>query len=124
VVSTALSSWYRQKYFLAAVLGSTLIISSLLFFIEYGYIHDGNRLIYLSGIGFLGAMNHQQELEQSAQEFQLKGYSFIDATAILTASIDKGLNGYYLKITSYVLAENIEVLAFLLVLRKVGSKFL
>ncbi len=122
-VNLVLLSWYRKRYFLAGVLSSTLVISGLIFLIEFGYSYHGSILGDIASTSVLWSLTHQQNLDQSAIKVQLAGYSIIDRTAILAAIIDKSTNGYYLKTASYLFAENIEVMAFLFVIRRVGANF-
>ena len=48
----------------------------------------------------------------------IQNYSFLDKVAITIASTDKSMDGNYSKTTSYLLAEDLEMIAFVFAARK------
>jgi hypothetical protein len=47
----------------------------------------------------------------------LDGYSAFELIAITLASADKNFDGYYSKVVSYMFAEDIEIMVFMLLFR-------
>lgn len=120
-VSGILQEWYRKKYLIYSVGLSASIIFGLIVLIEYGYAAHPGEVVSLKEITTVqGAQEHVRE---SVRQLTFKGYSIIDIFAITVASVDKTLQGFYLKSASFVLAEHLEVVAFMALARKSGTLF-
>lgn len=120
-VNDILQEWYKKKYLLYSVAFSGAIILGLIVLIEYGYGQHPSEIVSLREITtFQGAQDHVNE---SVRTLTLKGYSVFDAAAITAASVDKSLQGFYLKSASFVFAEHLEIIAFMLLARKSASLF-
>ena len=121
VVNQILQDWYKKKYLLYSVGFSASIILGLIVLIEYGYANHPTEIVSLREITTVqGAQDHVNE---SVKQLTLRGYSAFDAASITAASVDKSLQGFYLKSASFVLAEHLEVMAFMLLARKSASLF-
>lgn len=120
-VNSILQEWYRKKYLLYSVAVSASIILGLIALIEYGYANHPAEVVTLREITTVeDAQNHVNE---SVKQLALKGYPLLDAASITAASVDKTLQGFYLKSASFVFAEHLEVIAFMLLARKSASLF-
>jgi hypothetical protein len=53
----------------------------------------------------------------------VQNYSFLDKVAITIASTDKSMDGNYSRITSYLLAEDLETITLVFVARKRKNLF-
>jgi hypothetical protein len=115
-VNMILSEWYQRKYFLASAIATSAILASLALLTQYGYSHYGSRLVLLDVFNPDG-----RELDNALHPFE--NYSMLDKIAITAASIDKSLNGSYSRATSFLLAEDLEMLSFVLVVRKKKNLF-
>ncbi|HKU48453.1 MAG TPA: hypothetical protein VJP79_00760 [Nitrososphaera sp.] len=121
VVNEILQEWYRKKYLLYSVAVSASIILGLIVLIDYGYANHPDEIVSLKDITTMqGAQDHVNE---SVKQLTLRGYSVFDAAAITAASVDKSLQGFYLKSASFVLAEHLEIIVFMLLARKSASLF-
>ncbi|MCI0558986.1 MAG: hypothetical protein MN733_10860 [Nitrososphaera sp.] len=120
-VNEILRDWYRQKYLLYSVAVSGSVIMTIIVFIEYGYATHSEEIVSISELNTIQAA--QQHVDYSIRELGLKGYSILDAASITAASVDKSLQGYYLKSASFVFAEHLEVIAFMLLARKSATLF-
>lgn len=121
LINSSLSYWYRKKFFYISGIASLVILGTILGFIEYGHANYEDRLI---SVDF-----NQQEIEQSlgaltaSQQMQaklvenLRNYSPAEITAITLASADKSLGGYYSLAVSYMFAEDVEIMIFMLLFR-------
>jgi hypothetical protein len=121
LINSSLNYWYRKKFFYISGIVSLIILVSILGFIEYGHANYANRLITVEF--------NQQEIEESfgaltaSQQMQaklvenLQKYSPVEILAITLASADKSLNGYYSLAVSYMFAEDIEIMIFMLLFR-------
>ena len=78
--------------------------------------YHGSKLIMLNIFG-----SNDQELEKMLKPVQ--NYSFLDKVAITIASTDKSMDGNYSRTTSYLLAEDLEMIAFVFVARKRKNLF-
>lgn len=120
-VNDILKEWYKKKYLLYSVAISSSIVLGLILLIEHGYSAYPGEIVSLREITtFQGAQDHVNE---SVKQLTLKGYSVFDAAAITAASVDKSLQGFYLKSASFVFAEHLEVMAFMLLARKSATLF-
>lgn len=120
-VNEILQEWYRKKYLLYSVAVSASIILGLIALIEYGYANYPAEVVTLREITTMeDAQNHVNE---SVRHLALKGYPLLDAASITAASVDKTLQGFYLKSASFVFAEHLEVIAFMLLARKSATLF-
>lgn len=123
VVNTALALWYKKKFFYVSGMVSLFVLASILGLIQYGHAYYADRLITVQ--------LNEQELGQSLQVLSastseqmrsilvenLKRYSPIEIMAITLASADKTLDGHYAKVVSYLFAEDIEIMIFMLLFR-------
>ena len=119
-INSALSYWYRKKFFYISGIVSLFVLGSVIGLIEYGHANYADRLIRLEFT--------EQEVEESfgmlaANEMRatlvdnLRKYSPVELIAITLASADKSLDGYYSKLVSYMFAEDIEIMIFILLFR-------
>jgi hypothetical protein len=120
VINSSLNYWYRKKFFYISGIVSLIILGGILGFIEYGHANYADRLITVDF--------NQQEIEESfgalttSQQIQAKlvenlKYSPVEIIAITLASADKTLEGYYSMAVSYMFAEDIEIMVFMLLFR-------
>jgi hypothetical protein len=121
VVNQILQEWYKKKYLLYSVGLSASIILGLIMLIEFGYANHAAEIVSLKEISTV--FGAQQHVNESVRQLTLKGYSVFDAAAIMAASVDKSLQGFYLKSASFVLAEHLEVMAFMILARKATRLF-
>jgi hypothetical protein len=121
VVNQILQEWYQKKYLLYSVGVSASVILGLIALIEFGYTAHPDQIISLRDITTVyGAQEH---VSQSVRDLSMRGYSMLDIFSITAASVDKSLQGFYLKSASFVLAEHLEVIAFMVMARKASSLF-
>jgi hypothetical protein len=121
LINSSLNHWYRKKFFYISGIVSLVILGSILGFIEYGRVNYADRLITVEF--------NQQEIDESfgaltaGQQMQaklvdnLQKYSPVEIIAIMLASADKSLGGYYSLAVSNMFAEDIEIMTFMLLLR-------
>jgi hypothetical protein len=115
-VNVILSQWYRRKYFLISTMAISAILIILLVLMQFGYSY------YRSNLVSVNIFNLQdKQLEMSL--LPLKNYPSVAKVAIIVASTDKSLNGNYSKAISYLLAEDIEMMIFVLLARKKKNLF-
>ena len=120
-VNDILKEWYKKKYLLYSVGISASIVMGLILLIEHGYGSFPEEIVSLREITTIqGAQDHVNE---SVKQLTLKGYSVFDAAAITAASVDKSLQGFYLKSATFVFAEHLEIMAFMLLARKSSKLF-
>lgn len=121
VINSSLNYWYRKKFFYISGIVSLVILGSILGFIEYGYANYSDRLVTVDftqeeiGESF-GALTASQQMQTRLVE-NLQKYSTIEIIAITLASADKSLDGYYSLAVSYMFAEDIEIMIFMLLFR-------
>jgi hypothetical protein len=127
VINSALAIWYMRKFFYITGAISMFLLASLLFLIDYGYANHSDKLITMD--------MSQQEFEETlrllsgdallTQNFSdsLEKYSVLDIMAITLASADKNFDGYYSKIVSFMFAEDIEIMIFLMIFRSKKEVF-
>ncbi len=121
LINSSLNYWYRKKFFYISGIVSLILLGSILGFIEYGYANYADRLITVDF--------NQQEFEESfgaltaSEQMQAKlienlnKYSPVEIIAITLASADKSLDGYYSLTVSYMFAEDIEIMIFMVLFR-------
>jgi hypothetical protein len=121
LINSSLNYWYRKKFFYISGIVSLVILGGILGFIEYGYANYTDRLITVDFT--------QQEIEESfgsltaSQQMQanlienLRRYSPVEIIAITLASADKTLDGYYAIAVSYMIAEDFEIMIFMMLFR-------
>lgn len=120
-VSAMLKEWYSKKYLLYSVAISGSVIVAIIVLIEYGYTYHSDEIISIQNVySVVAAREHADE---SIKQMASRGLSLLDAAAIMAASVDKSLQGYYLKSASFVFAEHLEVMIFLLLARKSSTLF-
>lgn len=121
VINSSLNYWYRKKFFYISGIVSLVLLGSILGFIEYGYANYSDRLVTVDfteeeiGESF-GALSASQQM-QARLTANLQKYSPIEIIAITLASADKSLEGYYSLAVSYMFAEDIEIMIFMLLFR-------
>ena len=120
-VRSALQDWYRKRFVLYSLLASSGILLFIILFVEIGYQYHGDRIVSISELGTVDGA--QKQLSNSIGALKTLGYSWFDALSITIASVDKSLDGYYLKSANFILAENLEIMVFLVVMKKAGTKF-
>jgi hypothetical protein len=122
-VNAALRDWYSKRYVLYGLISSMAILLAILVLAEVGYAYHGDKVVSIwdmSDVGSIGAT--QSKLTASLNDLLAQGYSRLDALVITVASVDKSLDGYYLKSVSFILAEDIEILVFLILIRRIGLR--
>jgi hypothetical protein len=120
LINQSLMLWYRKRFFYISGMVSLFILGTILGFTEYGYANYSDRLITMDmsqedlqrSLNLLGANDLHGNLAKSLQR-----YSPFEIIAITLASADKSLNGYYAKLVSYMFAEDIEIMIFMLLFR-------
>src|SRR5581483_4773868 len=120
LINQSLMLWYRKKFFYISGMVSLFILGSILGFTEYGYANYSDRLITMDmnqqdlqrSLGMLDTNDLHSSLAKSLQK-----YSPVEIIAITLASADKSLDGYYAKVVSYMFAEDIEIMVFMLLFR-------
>jgi hypothetical protein len=121
VINSSLTYWYRKKFFYVSGIVSLILLGGILGFIEYGYANYSDRLI---AVDFtqeeieesFGALTASQQMQARLVE-NLREYSTIEIIAITLASADKSLGGYYSLVVSYMFAEDIEIMIFMMLFR-------
>lgn len=121
VINSSLNYWYRKKFFYISGIMSLVILGGILGFIEYGYANYSHRLITVDFTqaeleGSFGALTAGQLMQARLVE-NLREYSTIEIIAITLASADKSLDGYYSLAVSYMFAEDIEIMIFMMLFR-------
>ena len=122
-VNEALVGWYRKKHFIFALIASASVVATLILFVEYGYANHGNDLVPLTIDDSQSIQNFHFELSSSVKGLFSEHHSFVDVFAIMLASLDEAMNGLYVKASSYVFAEHLEILGFVAIVRKEGNIF-
>jgi len=123
VVNEALVGWYKNKHFIFVLIASASVVATLIFFAEYGYANHDKDLIPLTIDDSQSIQNFHFELSSSVKGLFSEHHSFVDVFAIMLASLDEALNGLYVKASSYVFAEHLEILGFVAIVRKEGNIF-
>ena len=121
VINSSLTYWYRKKFFYVSGIVSLILLGGIPGFIEYGYANYSDRLI---AVDFtqeeieesFGALAASQQMQARLAE-NLREYSPIEIIAITLASADKSLGGYYSLAASYMFAEDIEIMIFMMLFR-------
>jgi hypothetical protein len=121
LINSSLNYWYRKKFFYISGIVSLIILGSILGFIEYGHANYANRLITVEFNQkeieeSFGALTASQQMQAKLVE-NLQKYSPVEILAITLASADKSLDGYYSLAVSYMFAEDIEIMIFMLLFR-------
>ena len=121
VINSSLAYWYRKKFFYISGIVSLILLGGILGFIEYGYANYSDRLITLDFTQeeieeSFGALTASQQMQARLVE-NLSEYSPIEIVAITLASADKSLGGYYSLAVSYMFAEDIEIMIFIMLFR-------
>jgi hypothetical protein len=121
LINSSLSYWYRKKFFYVSGIVSLVILGSILAFIEYGQSNYSDRLIIVDLTHeeieeSLGALTADQQMQAKLVD-NLRKYSPVEIVAITLASADKSLGGYYSLTVSYMFAEDIEIMIFLMLFR-------
>jgi hypothetical protein len=88
--------------------------------VEFGYAFHSDKLISVDNKHHdIKAIYYaRMQFSSSLRMLASQGYSGFDTTTILLASVDKSLDGNYLRAVSFILAEDIEIMAFLFVIKR------
>jgi len=122
-VDSALRYWYSKRYVLFGIVGSMIVLGSIMVLADIGYLYHKDRIISIWELRSSNSIDDTRaRLTESIDSLRAQGYSQLDTTAIIVASVDKSLDGHYLQAVSFILAEDIELLAFVLVLKRIGSR--
>jgi len=120
-INSSLAFWYRRKFFYITGAISMFLLGSILFLIEFGHSNYGDRLITvdMTKEEFEDALVMFGAADQMSKNLAdtLEKHSALEIIAITLASADKNLDGYYSKIVSYMFAEDIEIMIFLILFR-------
>lgn len=121
VINSSLNYWYRKKFFYISGIVSIVILGGILGFIEYGYANYSGRLITVHFTeeeigGSFGALTTSEQMQAKLVD-NMRKYSSLEIAAITLASADKSLDSYYSLAVSYMLAEDIEIMVFMLLFR-------
>lgn len=116
VTDNILLSWYRKKFFYLSGFACIAILTLVLILTEYGYSMYSDKLVTLQ----IDQLQLSRSFELLSRDHALMeqlhknlvNFSPLGIMAITLASTDATLHGYYTKIISYMLAENIEIVAF------------
>ena len=120
-VNSALQNWYSKKFIFPALIFSMIILSGLVAIVEFGYAYHNEQLISIDDFDSIKSVySARNQFSSSLRALLAQGYSGFDALSVLLASVDKSLDGYYLRAVSFILAEDIEILAFLALIRRYG----
>jgi len=121
VINSSLSYWYRKKFFFISAIASIVILGGILGFTEYGRANYADRLITVDFNAqeiqqSFGALTASDQMQAKLVE-NLKKYSPMEILAITLASADKSLDGYYSLVVSYMFAEDVEIMIFVMLFR-------
>jgi len=121
VINSSLNYWYRKKFFYLSGIASLAILGCILAFIEYGYANYADRLITVDLDRkeleqSMGSLTSTEQVQSKLME-NLHKYSAFEIVAITLASADKTLAGYYSLAVSYMFAEDVEIMIFMLLFR-------
>jgi hypothetical protein len=121
IVNSVLQDWYRKKFILPALVFSMVVLSGLMLIAEIGYSYHSDRLITVDNLDSISSISSaRREFSSSLRTLFAQGYTGFDGIAVLLASIDKSLDGHYMRAVSFILAEDIEILAFLVAMKRTG----
>jgi len=101
-----------------------IALSALIGLVEFGYFYHAASVSSFEELKDFGNSNdHSAALFQKVMHSAISGSSgrqlpTIDALSILIASVDKSLDGQYVKAVSFILAEDVEILIFMIFVRK------
>jgi len=121
LINSSLNYWYRKKFFYISGIVSLVILGGILGFIEYGYANYADRLITVDFTQqqveeSSGSLTANQQMQANLVE-NLRKYSPVEIIAITLASADKTLDGYYSIAVSYMIAEDFEIMIFMMLFR-------
>lgn len=121
LINSSLNYWYRKKFFYISGIVSLVILGGILGFIEYGYANYADRLITVDFTQqqveeSFGSLTANQQMQANLVE-NLRKYSPVEIIAITLASADKTLDGYYSIAVSYMIAEDFEIMIFMMLFR-------
>jgi hypothetical protein len=121
-VNSALRDWYDKRYVLYGLVSSMVLLLGLMILVEIGYTYHADKVVSIWDLGSESAGTTQSKVTASLNALLDDGYSGIDALAITIASVDKSLEGHYLQSISFVFAEDIEILIFMLLMKRIGPQ--
>jgi hypothetical protein len=121
VINSSLNYWYRKKFFYISGIASIVMLGSILGLIEYGQANFADRLIT---VDFTrqeiaespGALTLNEQMQEKLVE-NLNNYTPLEIIAITLASADKSLDGNYSVAASYMFAEDVEIMIFIVLFR-------
>ena len=121
LINSSLNYWYRKKFFYISGIVSLVILGGILGFIEYGYANYADRLITVDFTQqqveeSFGSLTANQQMQANLVE-NLRKYSPVEIIAITLARADKTLDGYYSTAVSYMIAEDFEIMIFMMLFR-------
>jgi len=121
LINSSLNYWYRKKFFYISGIVSLVILGGILGFIEYGYANYADRLITVDFTQqqveeSFGSLTANQQMQANLVE-NLRKYSPVEIIAITLASAEKTLDGYYSTAVSYMIAEDFEIMIFMMLFR-------
>jgi hypothetical protein len=121
-VNSALRDWYDKRYVLYGLASSMVVLLGLMILIEIGYTYHADKVVSIWDLDAESVGTTQSKVTASLNALLDDGYSGIDVLAITLASVDKSLEGHYLQSISFILAEDVEILIFMFVMRRIGSQ--
>ena len=121
LINSSLNYWYRKKFFYINGILSLVILGGILGFIEYGHANYADRLITVDFSQqkieeSFGSLTASQQMQANLIE-SLRRYSPVEIIAITLASADKTLDGNYSVMVSYMIAEDVEIMIFMMLFR-------
>lgn len=122
-VDAVLRDWYSKRYVFYGLIVSMAVLSTLIILTEVGYAYHPDKIISIWDAKETDNLSStHSKLATSVDELLGQGYSRFDALAITIASVDKSLNGHYLQSVSFILGEDVEILVFLLMIKRIGNR--
>ena len=123
IVNSVLQEWYNKKFILPALVFSMVVLAGLMLLADIGYAYHSDKLITVEDLDSVNSISSaRREFAASMRSLLAEGYSGFDGLAVLLASIDKSLDGHYMQAVSFILAEDIEIMAFILIMKKTGGQ--
>jgi len=123
IVNSVLQDWYSKKFIMPALVFSMVVLAGLMLLAEIGYAFHSDKLISVDNLESVNSIaTARREFTMSMRSLFAQGYTGFDGLAVLLASIDKSLDGHYMRAVSFILAEDIEIMAFILIMKKKGGQ--
>jgi hypothetical protein len=123
-VNAVVQEWYSKKYMIYSLISSMTLLSILIFTIEYGYVYHPDRIVSIKDIEIMqrARVAPANTVAYSTHSLLNQGYTGFDTISIVIASVDKSLGGHYIQLISFILAEDIEILIFLILIKKMAGR--